>query len=103
MKVVSWGLFYLSNLFAFILSVLIFGFFETFLLTTFLIFLEVLRTLVTLLTSKLSTFVIKLFKLVGKLIYLATFSLSTSAFKVIKTCLAAKSDVLTSVGCFNSF
>ena len=44
-------------------------------------------------TSKSSTFIFKLFKLVGTLVSLLLSSLSTAAFKVIKTFLAAKSDV----------
>ena len=44
-------------------------------------------------TSKSSTFIFKLFKLVGTLVSLLLSSLSTAAFKVIKSFLAAKSDV----------
>ena len=48
-------------------------------------------------TSKSSTFDFKLFQLVGTSKNLLMSSLSTSAFKAIKSFLAAKSDVSTPV------
>ena len=54
-------------------------------------------------TSKSSTFVFKLLKLVRILTSLAMSNLSTSAFKAVKSFLAAKSDVSTPVAWSNSF
>ena len=54
-------------------------------------------------TPKSSTSVFKLFKLVGTLTNLLMSSLSTSAFEVTKSFLAAKSDVSTPAACSNSF
>ena len=54
-------------------------------------------------TSKSSTFVFKLFELVGTLTNLLMSSLSTSAFNAIKSFLAAKSDVSIPVAWSNSF
>ena len=48
-------------------------------------------------SSKSSTFVFKLFKLVGTLTSLLITYLSNSAFKAIKSFLAAKSDLSTPV------
>ena len=53
--------------------------------------------------SKSSSFVFKLFKLVGTSINLLMSSLSTSAFKATKTFLADKLDVPTLVACSSSF
>ena len=53
--------------------------------------------------SKLSTFVFKLYKLVGTLVILVMPILLTSAFKGIKSFLAAKSDTSVPVACSNSF
>ena len=54
-------------------------------------------------TSESSTFVFKLFKLVGTLTSLLMCSLSTSAFKAMKSFLAAKLDVSMPVASSNSF
>ena len=54
-------------------------------------------------TFKSFTFLFKLFKLVGTLINLLISSLSTSAFKAIKSFLASKSDVSTPVAYSKSF
>ena len=50
-------------------------------------------------TSKSSTFVFKLFKLVGALASLLMSGLSTSPFKALKSFLAAKSDVSMPAAC----
>ena len=93
MKIVAPGiLFY--ELFTFVLSVLNFVFLTTSLSTTSLIFFQVYRNSFEFTNS---TFVFKLFKLVGTLTNLAISNLSASIFKAIKSFLAAKSDVLTPV------
>ena len=51
----------------------------------------------------MTNFAFKLFKLVGTLVSLLMSNLSTSAFKAVKSFLAAKSYVSTSVACSNSF
>ena len=53
-------------------------------------------------TSKLSTFVFKLFKLVGTFVNLLMTCLSPSAFKAMKSFLAATSDVSIPVAFSNS-
>ena len=68
-----------------------------------LIFFNSTGTVFNLRTSKSSTFVFTLFKMAGTLTNLEMFSLSTSAFKVIKSFLAATSHVSTPVAWFNSF
>ena len=54
-------------------------------------------------TSKSSTFVFRLFRLVERLVGSSMSSLSTSASKAIKPFLAAKLDALMLVACYNSF
>ena len=66
-----------------------------------LIFFKSTGTVYNLTTSKSSTFVSKLFKLVGTLTNLLMSSLSTSAFKAIKSFLASKSDESMPVACSN--
>ena len=72
-------------------------------LITCLNFFKSTGTVSNLPTSKSSTFVFKLFKLVEKLVSLLMIILSTSAFKAIKSVLEAKSDVSMPVACSNSF
>ena len=65
--------------------------------TASLNFFKSIGTVFSLSTSELFTFVFRLFKLVGTLINLLIYILSPSAFKAIKSFLAAKSDVSTPV------
>ena len=80
-------------------SVLNFMFLTTSLSTTSLNCFNSTGTVFNIITFKSSIFAFKLFKLVGALNNLLMSSLATSA----KSFLAAKSDSLTSVTCFNSF
>ena len=73
------------------------------LLTTSLNFCNFLGTVFNLPKSKSSTFVFELFKLIGTLASLLTYSLSGSAFKAIRSFLAGKLDVSTIEALFNSF
>ena len=70
---------------------------------TSLNFLKSTRTAFNLQTSKSSTYVIELFKLVGTLAHLLMSSLSISAFTAIKSFLVQKSDVSMPVTWYNSF
>ena len=78
-----------------------FVFFTTCLSTTSLGFYKSTGIVLNLPTSKSSTFVFKLFKLVGTLTNLLMSSLSASAFKTIF--LAAKLDVSTTAASYNLF
>ena len=78
-------------------------FLTTSLSTTSLTFFKSTGTVFNLPTSKSSTTVFKLFRLVGTLVSLLMPVLSMSAFKAIKSFLAAKSDVSMLVACSNSF
>ena len=82
-KVVASGIF-LSNLLTSVFSVLNFVFFATSFFTTTFNFFKSIGTASYSSTSKSSTFVSKLFKIVWTLTNLLTSSLSTSVFKAIK-------------------
>ena len=94
---------FLSNLYTFIFSVLNFVFFTTWFSTKWFNFFKSIEKMFNLPASKSSSFVFKLFKLVGTSINLLMSSLSTSAFKATKTFLADKLDVPTLVACSSSF
>ena len=66
-------------------------------------FVKSTETVFNLATSKSYIFVFKLFKLLVTLINLVMSSLRTSAFKLRKSFLAAKSDVSTPIAWSNSF
>ena len=66
-------------------------------------FFKPTETVFILLTYKSSTFVLKLLKLVGTLVSLSMSSLPTSAFKAIKSFLAAKSDASMPIAYSYSF
>ena len=78
-------------------------FLATFLSTTSLNFFKTTGTVFKLPTSKPSTFVSKLSKLVGTLTNFLISSLPTSALKATKSCLAAKLNALVPVTSFNHF
>ena len=80
-----------------------FVFLTTSLSTTSLNFCKFAGTVFNLPTSKSSTFVFKLFKLVGTLNSLSMSSFPTSAFKAMISSLAANLDVSMAVPCSNSF
>ena len=86
------GVFF-SKLFIFVFSVLSVAFLATSLSVTSLNSFKSTGTIFDLPTSKLSTFVFKLFKIAETLINLLMLNLSTSASKTIKSFLAAQSDV----------
>ena len=94
-RVVASGIFF-YKLFTFVFSVLNFVFLTTSLSTTSLKVFKATVTVFNLPTSKSFTFVFKLFKLI-ETINLLLFSLPTSAFKTMKSFLAAKSDASTPV------
>ena len=94
-RVVASGIF-ISKLFTFVFSVLNFVFLTRSLSTTSLKVFKATVTVFNLPTSKSFTFVFKLFKLI-ETINLLLFSLPTSAFKAMKSFLAAKSDASTPV------
>ena len=85
------------KLFAFVFSVLNFVFLTTSLSIKSLNLFKPTQTVFNIPTSKSSTFVFKLFKLLGILTSLLMFDLPPSAFQAIKSFLASKSDVLTPV------
>ena len=87
MNVIVWGIL-LSNLFTSVFSVLKFVFLRTLLSTTLLNFFGTTEVVFSLLTSKVCTFVFKLFKLIFYLLFLKQYF------------LAAKSDVSTTAACF---
>ena len=87
----------------FVFSVLNFVFLTTSLSSKTLDFFKSTGIVFNLPTSKSFTFIFKLFTPVGKLASLLMSNLSTTAFKAIKSFLAAKSDVSMPVVCFNSF
>ena len=91
-KVVSSGIFF-SKLFTFAFSAMNFLFLTTLLSTTSLNFFEPTGTIFNLPTSKSSTFLFELLKLLGTLVSLLMSILSTLTFKPVKSFLAAKSDV----------
>ena len=80
-----------------------FVFLKTSLYTISLNFFKSTGTVFNLQASKSSSFVFKLFKLVGTLTSWLMSSLSTSAFKGIRYLLAAKSDVSAPASWSNSF
>ena len=80
-----------------------FVFLTTSLSTTSLSFFKPTRTVLNLPTSKSSTFVFKIFKLVETLTSSLMSSLLTSALKSVKSFLAAKSDLSMPVARSNSF
>ena len=80
-----------------------FVFLTTSLSTASLKFFKSTGTVFSLPTSKSPTFVFILFKIVGTLTSLLISSLLTSAFKEMKSFLAAKSDLSTPVAYSNSF
>ena len=80
---------FLSKLFTFAFSVLNFAFYTTSSSTTSLNFFKSTGTVFNLPASKLATFVFELFPLFGTLTSLLMSSLSTSAYKTIKSFLAA--------------
>ena len=86
----------LSKLLTFVFIVLKSVFLTTSLSTTSLVFKSI-GTVFNLPTSKSSTFVSELLKLVGTLTSLAISNLSSSAFKPKKSFLPAKSDISTPV------
>ena len=87
----------------FVFGVLNVLFLTTSLSTISLKFFKSTGTVFKLPKSKSSTFVLRLFKLVGTLTGLLITSLSTSAFKAITYFLAAKLDVSTPIALSNSF
>ena len=86
-----------SKLFTYVFRVLNFVFLATSLSTTSLVFFNSTGTVFNLPTSKSSTFVSKLFKIVGALKSVLMFSLSLSALQSKKTFFAVRSDVLTPI------
>ena len=78
-------------------------FFTTLFFATSLKFFKSTGTVFNLPTSESFIFVLKLLKLVGTLTNLLMPSLSTSAFEVTKSLLAAKLDVSTPVAYSNYF
>ena len=101
-KVVALVIFF-SELFTLVFSVLNFLLLTTSLSYTSPDFFKSAGTVLNLPTSKSSSFVSKLFKLVGKLVSLLMSSLPTSAFKAIKHFLEAKSDLTMPLVCSNYF
>ena len=81
----------------FVFNVLNFMFLTTSLSTTSLNLFKFIGTVFNLTISNSSTFLKKIFKLLGTFTSVLMSSLSSSAFKVIKSFLAAKSDVSTPV------
>ena len=94
---------FFSKLLTFALSVLNSVLFTICLFTTLFDFFKSIVTVVSLSKSKSFTFTYKFFKLVGTLTNSAMSNFLTSAFKRIRSFLAAKSDVSTSVTWSNYF